>query len=200
MMKVIEQLPSKQQTILRLRHMEGMEMKDIAEPIGTNEVAIRKSLSRARMAVRDEYKKSIKMKSENNIKLLIDKFFEGETTLQEEHLLCDYFASNEVEEDLKPLQQMFLDMKAIETPKMVAVKKPISRWHRIAISAAAIFAGTLLTLSVYKNSQENYCEIYVYGQKVTDKNIVMNEVQSTMRSMVDNSANVDDELQSIFAN
>ncbi len=140
------------------------------------------------------------MKSENNIKLLIDKFFEGETTLQEEHLLCDYFASNEVEEDLKPLQQMFLDMKAIETPKMVAVKKPISRWHRIAISAAAIFAGTLLTLSVYKNSQENYCEIYVYGQKVTDKNIVMNEVQSTMRSMVDNSANVDDELQSIFAN
>ena len=140
------------------------------------------------------------MKSENNIKLLIDKFFEGETTLQEEHLLCDYFASNEVEEDLKPLQQMFMDMKAIETPKMVAVKKPIRRWHRIAISAAAIFAGTLLTLSVYKNSQENYCEIYVYGQKVTDKNIVMNEVQSTMRSMVDNSANVDDELQSIFAN
>ena len=140
------------------------------------------------------------MKSENNIKLLIDKFFEGETTLQEENLLCDYFASNEVEEDLKPLQQMFMDMKAIETPKMVAVKKPISRWHRIAISAAAIFAGTLLTLSVYKNSQENYCEIYVYGQKVTDKNIVMNEVQSTMRSMVDNSANVDDELQSIFAN
>ena len=55
MMKVIEQLPSKQQTILRLRHMEGMEMKDIAELIGTNEVAIRKSLSRARMAVRDEY-------------------------------------------------------------------------------------------------------------------------------------------------
>ena len=55
LMKVIATLPSLQQTILRLRHMEGMEMHQIAELIGSNEVAIRKALSRARQAVREKY-------------------------------------------------------------------------------------------------------------------------------------------------
>ncbi len=57
MMGIIESLPSLQQTILRLRHMEGMEMKDIAEIIGNSEVALRKALSRARQAVRQQYMK-----------------------------------------------------------------------------------------------------------------------------------------------
>ncbi len=56
-MGIIESLPSLQQTILRLRHMEGMEMKDIAEIIGSSEVALRKALSRARQAVRQQYMK-----------------------------------------------------------------------------------------------------------------------------------------------
>ena len=55
MMSVIDTLPGLQQTILRLRHIEGMEMKDIAELIGSSEVALRKALSRARQAVRMKY-------------------------------------------------------------------------------------------------------------------------------------------------
>lgn len=57
MMGIINALPSLQQTILRLRHIEGMEMKDIAALVGTNEVALRKALSRARQAVRIQYLK-----------------------------------------------------------------------------------------------------------------------------------------------
>lgn len=57
MLAIIETLPSLQQTILRLRHIEGMEMKDIATLIGSNEVAIRKALSRARQTVRIQYLK-----------------------------------------------------------------------------------------------------------------------------------------------
>ena len=57
MMAIIGQLPSMQQTILRLRHIEGMEMKEIAALIGSSEVAIRKALSRARQAVRQQYMK-----------------------------------------------------------------------------------------------------------------------------------------------
>lgn len=55
MMGIIDTLPSMQQTILRLRHLEGMEFKDIAEMTGMNEAAIRKTVSRARQAVRDIY-------------------------------------------------------------------------------------------------------------------------------------------------
>lgn len=57
MMEVIATLPDLQQTVLRLRHIEGMEMKEIAELFGSNEQAIRKALSRARQAVRTQYKK-----------------------------------------------------------------------------------------------------------------------------------------------
>jgi len=57
MLAIIETLPSLQQTILRLRHIDGMEMKDIATLIGSNEVAIRKALSRARQTVRIQYLK-----------------------------------------------------------------------------------------------------------------------------------------------
>lgn len=52
MLQIIDTLPSTQRTILRMRHLEGMEMKEIAMVLGSTEVAVRKTLSRARMAVR----------------------------------------------------------------------------------------------------------------------------------------------------
>lgn len=55
MMAVVDKLPDAQQVILRLRHMQGMEMAEIAELTGCSEVAVRKALSRARQAVRDKY-------------------------------------------------------------------------------------------------------------------------------------------------
>ena len=53
MMAIVEDLPDAPQTILRLRHMEGMEMKDIARLLHMEEAAVRKALSRARQAVRE---------------------------------------------------------------------------------------------------------------------------------------------------
>ena len=55
MMDIIRALPDMQQIILRLRHIEGMEMKEIAQLTGSTEVAVRKALSRARMAVKKQY-------------------------------------------------------------------------------------------------------------------------------------------------
>ena len=57
MMAVVSTLPDLQQTILRLRHLEGMEMNEIADLTGSSEVAIRKALSRARQTVRQKYMK-----------------------------------------------------------------------------------------------------------------------------------------------
>ena len=57
MMAVVAQLPPLQQTILRLRHMEGMDMAQIAALTGSSEVNLRKALSRARQSVRQQYLK-----------------------------------------------------------------------------------------------------------------------------------------------
>ena len=56
MMALVETLPTMQQTVLRLRHMQGMEMRDIANIIGASEVAVRQSLSRARRAIFERMK------------------------------------------------------------------------------------------------------------------------------------------------
>lgn len=57
MMAFVRQLPTMQQTILRLRHEEGMEMKEMAELIGVTEEAVRQSLSRARRKILEQYGK-----------------------------------------------------------------------------------------------------------------------------------------------
>ena len=54
-MTMIDTLPTMQQTILRLRHIEGMEMKEMAELIGVTEVWVRQSLSRARRRLMEQY-------------------------------------------------------------------------------------------------------------------------------------------------
>ena len=51
MMRLVATLPDMQQVVLRLRHMEGMRMSEIALLTGSTETALRKALSRARKAL-----------------------------------------------------------------------------------------------------------------------------------------------------
>ena len=56
MMKLVDALPTMQQTVLRMRHMQEMTMADIASLIGTSEAAVRQSLSRARRSIIEQFK------------------------------------------------------------------------------------------------------------------------------------------------
>lgn len=56
MMALVDALPTMQQTVLRLRHMQDMSMVDIANLIGTTEAAVRQSLSRARRNIFEQFK------------------------------------------------------------------------------------------------------------------------------------------------
>ncbi|MDP4239709.1 MAG: sigma-70 family RNA polymerase sigma factor [Bacteroidota bacterium] len=55
--KIIENLPSLQQAIIRMKDMEEYEVEEIAEITGTKVEAVRVNLSRARKKVREEYMK-----------------------------------------------------------------------------------------------------------------------------------------------
>lgn len=52
MMQQLDALPSAQRTILRMRYLEGRHLSEIAQITGSSEVAVRKSLSRARSNMR----------------------------------------------------------------------------------------------------------------------------------------------------
>ena len=54
---IIDSLPTMQQTIMRLRHMEGMEISDIAKLPDSKEATVRKALSRARQAIKTQFLK-----------------------------------------------------------------------------------------------------------------------------------------------
>ena len=53
LMRVMEKLPGLQQTILRMRHVDGFEIKEIAELTGSTPENVRVNLSRARKRVKE---------------------------------------------------------------------------------------------------------------------------------------------------
>ena len=56
LLRAIDTLPSKQQMILRLKHLEGMEVEEIADLVKMSHDAIYQNLSRARRAILEQFK------------------------------------------------------------------------------------------------------------------------------------------------
>lgn len=52
-MEIIASLPSVQQTVIRMKHIEGLEIADIAKITGSTPGAIRAALSRARQSIKE---------------------------------------------------------------------------------------------------------------------------------------------------
>lgn len=137
------------------------------------------------------------MNQQDDIKQLVDRFFEGDTTLAEEHQLYEYFRTHKVSEEWRPLQQMFLDMEAVSIPREKAVVKPFRHWHQSLMAAAAIFIGVVV-VSIGLVHRQNTCVAYIYGQKVTDRAVVMHEVHNTMDIVAEGNSSVDHELKGLF--
>jgi RNA polymerase sigma-70 factor (ECF subfamily) len=54
-LEVISTLPDLQQAILRMKHIEGFEVEEIARLTGSTPVAVRTNLSRARKKVKEQF-------------------------------------------------------------------------------------------------------------------------------------------------
>lgn len=54
-LEVLSVLPDLQQSILRMKHIEGFEVEEIARLIGSTPIAVRTNLSRARKKVREQF-------------------------------------------------------------------------------------------------------------------------------------------------
>ncbi|TAK49124.1 MAG: hypothetical protein EPO28_00945 [Saprospiraceae bacterium] len=92
------------------------------------------------------------MSSPMNAKILLEKYFEGKTTLEEEARLREYFNQNEVEEFLKPYQPLFqffehekkltlgsgFGQKLLAQIESPAKLVPIRNWRRTALRIAAV--------------------------------------------------------------
>ena len=55
LLAAIDSLPSTEQAVLRLKHIDGMEIDEIASLTGSSSGAVRTALSRARRKIRDRF-------------------------------------------------------------------------------------------------------------------------------------------------
>ena len=122
--------------------------------------------------------------NQQNIKILLEKYFEGETNLQEEAQLARYFQQENIAEDLvqyKPLFQFYDQQKNITlseefgqkiqqeiTPITIAEKRPrIVHMYRVMARVAAVVALSFLTYQAY--------EYYALPEQKNPNYIVLDE-------------------------
>ncbi len=118
--------------------------------------------------------------NQQQIKILLEKYFEGETNLQEEAQLARYFQQENIAEDLvqyKPLFQFYDQQKSIAPSeefdrkiqqKTRPEKRPyVVRMYRVMARVAAVIALSFLTYQAY--------EYYILPEQKNPNYIVLDE-------------------------
>lgn len=137
------------------------------------------------------------MMKEEHIRQLIERFFDGETTLDEESLLYDYFATEQLADDLLPLRDMFLSLSvmAVKPTERLDEVSSIAPEHAkrrtiwmlqpatIAKIAASMVLPLMFGIYLWSYNRANYCEAYFYNSRVTDDEMVMDEVEDVLAAL-----------------
>jgi len=90
------------------------------------------------------------------IEILVEKYFEGNTTIEEEKVLKNYFSSNEVADSLKQYQPLFSYLQIAKNeaaPTKFDVKPRILFKKWISIAAVFVFIAVLTTVLNLKTNE-----------------------------------------------
>jgi len=103
------------------------------------------------------------MKTEHNIQKLLDKFLEGQTSIEEEQILSVYFQNNQVKPEWQTYKAMFsyFDESKAETPKQTFKPKPqlsLKMFYKYAAILLVCLAGAW-----FYNNQYNTKDLGTYN-------------------------------------
>ena len=149
------------------------------------------------------------------IRALTDKFFDGGTTPEEEQELYDFYRQDDIPEDLRSNCELFRDLAALGTltpstihyPPSTIHHQPSTIHHQLSTNRhrwwLSIAAAVLLLIvggtTLYYYQREDECVAYIYGERVTDRDVVLSEMQKTMTAMTaDGSDVVEEQLKAMF--
>ena len=131
----------------------------------------------------------------NEINRLIDKYFEGETTLAEERTIASYLATEErVPKEHIAIKAMFEAMGRIKTieapkPKPKRGRITLSLIRRVAVAAACVVAGIVIvtrTMTSTTLPAEPMIICYVDGVRVDDPQKAEVEMRRILGNMNEN--------------
>lgn len=133
------------------------------------------------------------------IRTLTDRFLEGETTLEEERELYAFYRSEEVPDDLLSLRPLFVGLEEIqlETPSITSKKKK-GDWRKWVMIAASVLVLFLLGGSFLWQQQQNECVAYIYGEKTTDRDLIMHELEYSIGTMTEGQTDIESQLNEMF--
>ncbi len=126
------------------------------------------------------------------LRQLIDKYFDGKTTLAEEHEIKNIFKSTkDLPADLQDLKPYFAYLvnasgeKSTRTLKFEEKKRKIIplRVLRYVAAAAAVI---LITFSIFKQREEKIVYAYINGKAITDKELAKQEAIKALSEVSDN--------------
>ena len=149
-----------------------------------------------------------------DINSLLNKYFEGETTVEEESLLRFYFNQENLPEDLKELAPIFsyleneeVALKALKeikdsSPAFTVTKKKKSIVNRSfyisAVAAASITAVFFLFSPGKSNSNGNESYAWINGKRITDKEEIKMFAEKSLENVSSNENIFMEQMSAIF--
>ena len=131
------------------------------------------------------------MRNDLKIRTLTERFFDGETSLAEEQELYRLYREGDVPEDLLQYKELFSGFEDIRLPQQ---KTSSHKWGWVIGIAILLAVGT----TVHTRNSKDECVAYIYGEKCTDKAIVMQHMQSALEEMEDVST-IDEQMRDFFS-
>ena len=132
---------------------------------------------------------------------MIEGYFEGSLSQDEETALKVFLASEEGQgpeyDEVRAVMGYFAAgrsvIKAI-TSRSLRLREIV--WRRIAAIAASL--AIIITLGVSLYNKTNVCVSYVSGQKITDKEVVMNDVDNILADLLSDRTDMEEQLTGFF--
>ena len=136
--------------------------------------------------------------TENELRILIEKYYEGETSCEEERIIRLHL-NNGVFEDLELTKEAEIQgvISHYISSDSVKVNKNKKSFIRIGISAITTIAAAVTLFFMYPN-ESDICVMYVYGEKVVSDDIVMNQVNSVISGLQVHETDFESQLSKIF--
>ena len=132
---------------------------------------------------------------------LVDGYFEGTLSEDEEAALKIFLASEEGQgpeyDEVRAVMGYFAVGRSVE----ILRSRPLPQndrkvWRRILAIAASM--AIIITLGINIFNQNNVCVSFVGGKKITDREVVMNDVDNILADLLSDRVDMEEQLESIF--
>ena len=132
---------------------------------------------------------------------LIEGYFEGTLSQDEETALKVFLASEEGQgpeyDEVRAVMGYFAAGRSVE----ILRSRPLPQndrkmWRRIRAIAASM--AIIITLGINIFNQNNICVSFVGGKKITDREVVMNDVDNILADLLSDRVDMEEQLESIF--